>query len=98
MAKSTLLVLFNGVPLLDHHLQKFKSTPSSTQFTSWSKTKQRIKLCTQGYNGFFHLMCQNTRKFIIALEIKLYSLFFSRPAGVLGGGGCTFEFLKVVVQ
>jgi len=23
------------VPLLDHHLQKFKITPSSTQITSW---------------------------------------------------------------
>src|SRR6267142_2894299 len=98
MAKSTLLVLFNGVPLLDHHLQKYKSTPSSTQITSWSKKKQRIKVCTQGYNDYFHLMFQNTRKFIIVLEINLYSLFFYIPAGDLGGGGCTFEFLKVVVQ
>ena len=47
---------------------------------------------------FFHFICQNTRKFIIALKIKLYSLFSFWKAGNLGGGGYDFEYLKVVIH
>ena len=60
-----------------HHLQRFKSLPSSTQITSLSKKKQRIKVCMSGFHDFFHFICQNTGNCMIALKISLYSLFFS---------------------
>src|SRR6266850_2979621 len=70
MAKSTLLVLyylerwstFVGPP--PSEIQKYTLLHPNHQLV---KKKQRIKVCTQGYND-------------------------------LGGGRCTFEFLKVVVQ
>ena len=100
MIKTALILLFREMECLGciTTFRDSKSYPLPPKLPACQKKNKEQRSVSQVIMTFFHFICQNTKNFIIALEIQLYSLFFFWKAGNLDGGGYDFESLKVVIH